>query len=288
MQIKSDVQTERSIAERHISVPKPLATGNPVEWFQKFEICSKANNWNAETMAVKLPTLLEGEALAIWLELSEDEQKDYKEAKKKLVATMTPAEFVSLDEFHLRKMHPGEAISLFLHDLKRLLGQAMPKLEANAREQVLLYQFLAGLPESVSSQLRATGETKSQEDTVERARLLMTISSKSAHTTAAIMSSPTEVKELKEQIAELTQQVAALTTQKPSMFHRRQQVMGPCFGCGQLGHLQCNCPNQRSPPRNRDRRPCWACGQPEHVARDCQQGSKRRVPAWGNRHPLQQ
>ena len=123
---------------------------------------------------------------------------------------------------------------------------------------------------------------------VEQARLLMTISSKSAHTQAAIMSSPTEVKELKEQIAELTQQVAALTTQKPSMFHRRQQVMGPCFGCGQLGHLQCNCPNQRLQPRNRDRRPCWACGQPEHVARDCQQGSKRRVPAWGNRHPLQQ
>ena len=49
-----------------------------------------------ETIAVKLPTLLEGEALVIWLELSNGKQKDYKEAKKKLVATMTPAEFVSL------------------------------------------------------------------------------------------------------------------------------------------------------------------------------------------------
>ena len=64
---------------------------------------------------------------------------------------MTPAEFVSLDEFHLCKMRPGEALSLFLHDLKRLLDQAMPKLEASAREQLLLHQFLAGLPESVSS-----------------------------------------------------------------------------------------------------------------------------------------
>ena len=35
--------------------------------------------------ALKLPALLEGEALAIWLELSDDDQKDYKEAKKKIV-----------------------------------------------------------------------------------------------------------------------------------------------------------------------------------------------------------
>jgi len=32
--------------------------------------------------AIKLPTLLEGEALAIWLELSDDEQKTYDIAKK--------------------------------------------------------------------------------------------------------------------------------------------------------------------------------------------------------------
>jgi len=84
------------MAERHIVVPKPLAAGNLVEWFQRFEICSKVNNWNAKTIAVKLPMLLKGEAFVIWLELSNGKQKDYKEVKKKLVATMTPAEFVPL------------------------------------------------------------------------------------------------------------------------------------------------------------------------------------------------
>ena len=34
---------------------------------------------------VKLPTLLEGKALAIWLDLSENEQKDYKRAKKPII-----------------------------------------------------------------------------------------------------------------------------------------------------------------------------------------------------------
>ena len=56
----------------------------------------------------KLPTLLEGEALAIWMELSEDEQKDFDDAKKKIVERIVPEVFVPLDEFHKRRLLPGE------------------------------------------------------------------------------------------------------------------------------------------------------------------------------------
>ena len=38
--------------------------------------------WNEETKVAKLPTSL-GEALVTWLELSEDEQKDYNAVKEK-------------------------------------------------------------------------------------------------------------------------------------------------------------------------------------------------------------
>ena len=84
-------------------------------------------------------------------------------------------EFVSLGEFHRRKLRPGEALSVFVHDAKKLLDQAMPKLEKNAREQLLLHQFLGGLPETISRQLRATGEVKTLDTAIARARLLMTI-----------------------------------------------------------------------------------------------------------------
>ena len=43
-----------------------------MEWFQKYEIYCDANDWNDKTKAKKLPTLLEGEVLAILLELTRE------------------------------------------------------------------------------------------------------------------------------------------------------------------------------------------------------------------------
>ena len=148
------------MASRHISVPKTFASGDVAEWFKRFEICCRANEWNAATKALKLPTLLEGEALAIWLELSEEQQGNYDSVKGVIIKKMAPMGFATLEEFHQRKLHPGEALPLFVHDLKRLLEQAMPDLDAGAREQLLLHQFLAGIPSSVGKQLRTTGDTK--------------------------------------------------------------------------------------------------------------------------------
>ena len=167
-------------------------------------------------MALKLTTLLEGEVLSVWLELTEEQQKDYKAAKKEVVAKMAPMGFTSLEDFHQRKLQPGEPVSVYLHDLKRLLDQALPDLEANARKQVVLHQFMSGLPSNVSAQLRATGDTKELDATVEKARLLLAISSQISSPAAATVAEPSEVQQLKDQLTELTQQVAVLTTQRAS------------------------------------------------------------------------
>ena len=88
----------------------------------------------------------------------------------------------------------------------------MPDIDAAARDQLLLYQFLAGIPASVSRQLRATGVTKALAETVERIRLLMTIDSQDR--SAALMSTekPSEISALREQVGMLTEQVTALST----------------------------------------------------------------------------
>ena len=139
-------------------MPKQFSEGNPVKWFTRFEICCRANGWEEDVKAKRLPTLLEGEALAVWLELNEDKQKSYKDAKARIIIRMSPVQFVLIDDFYHLKLLPGELLSVFVHELKRLMDQAMPDTDAATRKQLLTHQFLMGTPDEVSTQLRATGE----------------------------------------------------------------------------------------------------------------------------------
>ena len=143
-----------SNAAKHISIPKTFSSGDADEWFTRFEICSMANDWNAATQAMKLTTLLKGEALAVWLKLSDRDQADHYKAKKAIKSKLLPPAFSALDRFNRQSMLPGETLNLYVHELKRLLQQTMPDLQAEAKEQLLLQQFLAGLPTTISRQLR--------------------------------------------------------------------------------------------------------------------------------------
>ena len=67
------------------------------------------------------------------------------------------------------------SIITFLQDLKQKFQLAMPDVTGAAREQLLLYHFVAGLPASLSKQLRAAGDVAR----IERARLLMVLYRKS-------------------------------------------------------------------------------------------------------------
>eukprot|EP00731_Ephydatia_muelleri_P019885 Em0012g710a len=118
-----------------------------------------------------------------------------------------------MDGFLKRRLRSGEALSLYLYELKRLLDQAMPGLDATARSPLLLHQFMEGLPTVVSKQLRAAGDVKDLDTALERARTLMTLEEGS--TTVAAMEEKlreeTQVQKLAHQIKLLTEQVAALS-----------------------------------------------------------------------------
>ena len=124
---------------------------------------------------------------------------------------MAPVHFVSLNDFHARKLWPNEALPVFFHELRQSLKQAMPEASEDTRKQLLLHQCVSGLPANINKQLRATGEVSDVDAVMERVKLLMTMEEPQKAT--AIKS--TEVQELKEQISLLTEQVTALCT-KPS------------------------------------------------------------------------
>ena len=177
---------------------------------------------------------------------------------------------------------------MYVHDLKRLLDQAMAGLEANARSQLVLHQFMAGLPPHVSAQLRATGDMKELDRTVERAHLLMAISSQSAVYIATVGAEPGEVQQLKDQVAELTEQVAVLTTRRTDSW-QKNVVQLRCFNCDGIGHIQRECPSPRRQRRS-NVGPCRACGRFRHLARDCRrrQGNENGTPVVGGSRPSNQ
>ena len=106
------------MASKHISLPSSFAAGDPIEWFMWFEIRCNANEWSDVVKAWKLPTLLEGEAFAVCMELSEAEKESYQSAKAEMIARLAPVQCVLLGDFHGRWLHPGEPLSVFLHVLK--------------------------------------------------------------------------------------------------------------------------------------------------------------------------
>ena len=67
-------------------------------------------------------------------------------------------------------MFPGEALPVFLHDIKQLLEHMPGQLDSTPKPR--LHQFVAGLPPAISKQLRAAGNTTDLRSTVERAKLL--------------------------------------------------------------------------------------------------------------------
>ena len=105
------------MSAQHFSIPKPFKEGDAREWFQRFEICCRTNEWNDAKKALKLPTLLKGGPLSIWLEATEEEQAEFGTMKEKIITKMVPIAFSSLQEFHNRKMLPGEAVSPYLLEL---------------------------------------------------------------------------------------------------------------------------------------------------------------------------
>jgi len=58
---------------------------------------------------------------------------------------MMPMNFVSLDEFHHKKLRPAEVISLYAHDLRKFLSHVLPEVGDTTKEPLLLHQFLTGI-----------------------------------------------------------------------------------------------------------------------------------------------
>ena len=256
---------------RHVSLPGRCTDGDFTDWLERFEICASANEWDKKTRALKLPTLLEKEALVAWLSIPEETRKNYDEVKQSLCSALKPKQFSSFAEFQARKLRPGETVQMYLHHLQRLLESALPDLDAESKDKLLFQQFIAGVPDECSRALRSNPDITTTTQAVARARLLMSVSVEKQPSSAmtAVGAQCSEIADLKEDVKRLSEQMAALVNKFTPAEQTAAAVASPsvsvrCYNCNGMGHLSRNCRQRRHQPV------CYTCNRPGHVARYCE------------------
>lgn len=238
----------------HVSLPRVFSTGNFKEWIVRFKICADSNGWEEAKRHTKIATFLEGEALAVYLELTDVDKEDFEKIVAALEKNFHPdTEHINtMATFNSRDLLPNETPRVYLHVLKELLK--CTDIDATAHEKLVFYRFVSGLPSDISTQIKAMSGITTSQAALEAAQRIISVKSKEARPESAAVSigsersALNELEELKASVAALTMRVDELLRERPvaetaAVVGGRRPII--CFRCGKPGHPARLC---RAPP----------------------------------------
>ena len=113
-------------------LPEPLQDSDVRSWFKRFEIFIDTNEWNDEKKFLKLPTLLCGQAWAIFSAFSGEQTQMYPNLKKTILERLSPDKdenrLTTQDELFKRQLGNWESVDELARGIKKLLewGLARP------------------------------------------------------------------------------------------------------------------------------------------------------------------
>lgn len=150
---------------------RPFDGGAGIEvstWLRKIKLVAKLKK--ITELHNFIPLYLEGSAFAVYDQLTDGQKESGDNIEKALLSAFGQDQFGAYDNFRQRSWMPGEAVDVYLADLRRLARLA--KVES---DELVRCAFICGLPTDVSSQLRATAQISSTAlaDVADQARILM-------------------------------------------------------------------------------------------------------------------
>ena len=272
--------------------PQSFANGDIEDWIQHYELCCRANRWEAND-GLKLLTMathFRGRALAVYSRLRDADKATYPALKTAMIRAFAPdtAERRRLahQQYVSRRWKSGESMEECARALERLLDKAMPGITEANRHRELITKFSELMSPEVAYQL-SLQTFATFEECLMRAQELDLLQSRLRQHRVGMVSERADRQE--EEIRSLRRRIAELEAGRPRREGPRDNAAEEatpstgralprgqgrrCFGCGEIGHLRHECPKVEA--REKRAGPCFECGEMGHLARDCEEGDRR-------------
>ena len=124
---------------------KPFSgEGDVVAWIKKVELVAKLQK--IEDVATVIPLFLEGDALAMYLEMSDRDQEDAERIRLKLTKAFAEGPFEAYERLK-RVRWTGESVDVYANNIKRLVELA--GYRGWGVEQTAKLAFVTGFPEEI-------------------------------------------------------------------------------------------------------------------------------------------
>ena len=194
-------------------------------WLVKVELVARLRNIKDE--AALIPMFLEGDALAVYLQMSEADQKESTKIKERLREAFGEDGFTAYIKFQHKKWE-GEPIDVYITTLRKLAKAA--KLEG---EMIIKRAFIVGLPSSVSKELRSMEniEDIDSAELISKARALMAVENENFVST--VMG--------KKHIEDSCRKMKCFICNGPHLQRVCPKRQLQCWECGKIGHFAYEC-----------------------------------------------
>ena len=219
-----------------LDVIKPFkGEGNVVAWLKKVSLVAKLQK--ITDLASFLPLFLEGDALALYLEMNESDQGDADKVQEKLKLAFSDDAFSAYAKLVGMKW-TGEPVDVFANEISRLAGLA--KFEGEGLVNVQRLTFVNGFPDNISIALQQVPNilTMDMSEVISQARILSS-KQQSGVVAVTVGRSGGERYEGKPKPAQFAGQ--CFRCGGPHMIRDCKEAKVRCFKCNKFGHVANRC-----------------------------------------------